>query len=298
MAVSAYSAEERGSSAADPGPFVNETWYSGTVPLDHADDIFYWWFESRQSPKDDPLVLWLTGGPGCASEIALFYENGPYHFDKADNKTLIHNEYSWNAHANLIYVDQPVGTGFSEAGITHLNTNEEEIAENMAKFIIAFLEKYPQLQGKDFYITGESYAGHYIPAISHNFIFKHKDDIKLNFKGMAIGNGLVDPYLQYPQYATFAKENGLIGEVEYIALKGAFGVCDAAIWTGIWPISLEVCQLGVEVILEDPLWPRFNVYDIRIPCEKPPLCYDMSPADDLMLAANAQTALGVTGRSW
>ena len=152
------------SSRENPGPFVNETWYSGTIPLDHSDDMFYWWFERRNSTKDDPLVLWLTGGPGCASEVALFFENGPYHFNN-DNKTLYHNPYSWNTNANLLYVDQPVGTGFSKAGITHMVTNEDEVAENMAKFMVAFLEKYPQLQGKDFYITGESYAGHYIPAI-------------------------------------------------------------------------------------------------------------------------------------
>jgi carboxypeptidase C (cathepsin A) len=65
----------------------------------------------------------------------------------------------------------------------------------MVQFMIKFLEKYPKLQGKDFYITGESYAGHYIPAIAHYFQFLHKDDLKINFKGLAIGNGLVDPYL-------------------------------------------------------------------------------------------------------
>ena len=71
-------ADTYGSSSIDPGPFVNETWYSGLVDLTHQDDMFYWWFESRNDPQNDPLVLWLTGGPGCASEIALFYENGPY----------------------------------------------------------------------------------------------------------------------------------------------------------------------------------------------------------------------------
>lgn len=95
----------------------------------------------------------------------------------------------------------------------------------MFKFMSRFLEKYPQLQGKDFYITGESYAGHYIPAISHNFMFKNKGGLKVNFKGMAIGNGLVDPYNQYPAYDTFAKENKLIGQAEYVVLEGVFKAC-------------------------------------------------------------------------
>ena len=63
------------------------------------------------------------------------------------------------------------------------------------------------------------------PAISHNLIFKNIDNLKVNFKGMAIGNGLVDPYLQYPQYDTFSKENKLIGEAEYLVLKGTFAGC-------------------------------------------------------------------------
>lgn len=137
-----------GSSAAEAGPFVNETWYSGLIDIDHednaADDIFYWWFESRSDPKNDPVVLWLTGGPGCASEIALFYENGPYKFEE-DGVTLKTNPSSWNSNANLIYVDQPVGTGFSHANPLHHVTNEDEISENMATFLIRFLEKYPQL---------------------------------------------------------------------------------------------------------------------------------------------------------
>ena len=56
--------------------------------------------------------MWLTGGPGCASEVALFYENGPYAFS-ADG-TLESNPYSWNEISNLLFVDQPIGTGFSK----------------------------------------------------------------------------------------------------------------------------------------------------------------------------------------
>ena len=189
------------SSKIQSGPFVNETWYSGLVDIDSSDDIFYWWFESKNAPDTDPLVLWLTGGPGCASEVALFFENGPYMFG-ADKKTLNGNAFSWNKKANLLYVDQPVGTGFSHAGLLHAKdqygrpvVNEDEVAENMATFLIKFIEKYPQFEGRDFFITGESYAGHYIPAISHNLIFKNKDKLKLNFKGMAIGNGLVSPLI-------------------------------------------------------------------------------------------------------
>jgi len=302
MGASAVMADSYGSSLKDAGPFVNETWYSGLVDIDHkadntVDDIFYWWFESRGDPKNDPVVLWLTGGPGCASEIALFYENGPYKFE-ADGKTLMNNPHAWNNRANLIYVDQPVGTGFSQADPLHHVTNEDEIAENMSTFLIRFLEKYPQLQGKDFYITGESYAGHYIPAISHYLLFKTKGDLKMNFKGMAIGNGLVDPYNQYPAYETFAYENKLIGAAQDVIMKEGLKGCQILIESGVWPVALEYCQIFVTSILGNPLAPAFNVYDIREKCDKPPLCYDMSPADNLLMKKDIKKLLGVEGRSW
>lgn len=68
--------------------------------------------------------------------------------------------------------------------------------------------------------------------------------------------------------------------------------------TGIWPLSMEVCNGGMETILGNPVAPAFNVYDIREKCEKPPLCYDMSPADNLLHEKATQEVLGVAGRGW
>merc|ERR1712178_269422 len=67
---------------------------------------FYWMFEATHKPRDAPVVMWLTGGPGCSSEVALFTENGPCSVNK-DGKTTTPNKHSWNRVANVIYVDQP-----------------------------------------------------------------------------------------------------------------------------------------------------------------------------------------------
>ena len=83
--------------------FLNEDFETGLVNITDGDDIFYWLFRSKEAPSLDPLVLWLTGGPGCASEIALFYENGPFKIE--NNMTLSPNENAWNKFANLLYVD-------------------------------------------------------------------------------------------------------------------------------------------------------------------------------------------------
>lgn len=88
----------------------------------------YWFFESRNAPSTDPVTLWMTGGPGCSSEVALFGENGPCSVNAAGNAT-IHNPYSWNAKSNLLYIDQPTGTGFSYGlGLDH---DEEQVGNDM-----------------------------------------------------------------------------------------------------------------------------------------------------------------------
>ncbi len=220
----------------------------------------------------------------------MFYENGPYTIN--NNLSLKNNPYSWNANSNLLFVDQPVGTGFSKcASIFDYDTNEDQIAATMKLFLDGFLEKNPEFKGRDFYITGESYAGHYIPALAYHFVKEiPPGSLGLNFKGIAIGNGWVDPYIQYPQYAEFAYENNLVDTEEYLALKTSFVECQRMINDPKenWLESLEYCQLTMAVILGNPLAPNFNVYDIRKKCDKPPLCYDLSNSDKFLNNATIQ----------
>ena len=185
-----------GVSAALKDPiFLDETQKTGLIPLADGDDMFYWLFKARNTAETAPLVIWLTGGPGCASEVALFYENGPFTIN--NDMSLSTNAQSWNEVANLLYVDQPVGTGFSKcSSIFHYESTEDEIAANMKTFLDGFLEANPEYKGRDFFITGESYAGHYIPAIAYHFVKEiPAGSLNLNFKGIAIGNGWVDPYI-------------------------------------------------------------------------------------------------------
>jgi len=282
-------------SKKDSKIFFGEDQESGVLDLGNGDDIFFWLFNSRSSPEIDPLVFWLTGGPGCSSELAIFYENGPYTIN--EDLTLKKNQFSWNNKANLIFIDQPVGTGFSKAkDPTHFARNEKMVAENFYRFLIKFYAKFPQFKSRSLYITGESYAGHYIPAIS-DFIIKNPDeDIKL--KGVAIGNGWVDPYEQYPAYAEFSKENNLISSLHFYALKAAMKVCQGLLNIGVWPIAFYECQLSSTSVLGIPLAPRFNVYDIRRKCDNPPLCYDFSLMDKFVAREDVRKELGVGNRKW
>jgi len=275
---------------------VNGSYANGT-------HLFFWMFEARSSPATDPLVLWLTGGPGCSSMLALFYENGPYTINS--DLSLKINPYSWNANANIIFLDQPVGTGFSYADSWwDYDTNEDEIAQDMYTFMQQFLLLFPQYAKLPFFVTGESYAGHYIPALSYRIMQGNQNQdgpVHINLQGLAIGNGWVDPYNQYPGYADFAYDNQLITDLEYEADKAACKVCQALVKSGAWLPAMEECNLYVEGVLLEigrTLGYRPNPYDVKIPCAVPPLCYDMSLLDELLSKAEVKQALGTTGHTW
>ncbi len=123
--------------------------------------MWFWFFEARNDPDSAPLALWLNGGPGCSSMIGLFQENGPCQFYNNDTTPSL-NPYSWNEYANMLYVDQPIGTGFSYG--TETVNGTVAAAPFVWKLIQAFFAQFPQYQCRDFGLFTESYGGHYGPG--------------------------------------------------------------------------------------------------------------------------------------
>jgi serine carboxypeptidase-like clade 4 len=132
-----------------------------------------------------------------------------------------------------MFVDQPVGTGFSHSrNPLDFVRNEAQVAQQLYDFLQAFFQKYPQLDGRPFYITGESYAGHYVPAISAKIVEENgkKQQPHINLKAMAIGNGLVEPLTQYGAYSDFMYSNGLVDEETHASVNDAYNTtCAPAI---------------------------------------------------------------------
>jgi len=256
--------------------------------------LFFWMFESRAAdPMKVPLVMWLTGGPGCSSELAVFYEQGPYRISKSGDISL--NPYSWNEYVNILFMDQPVGTGFSYADNNDAYCQDEDcVAEDLYEFLQHFFEAYPQYANLDFYVTGESYGGHYVPAISSK-IFTSTVGMKINMKGFAVGNGLTMPAIQYGQYTNFALDNKLISQSQHDSLQRKVDTCVSLINKGAKGMfaTLECNQIisGIQQIAG-----HFNVYDIRKPCVGS-LCYDFSPLDTLMAKQEVVQALNVSSKA-
>ena len=249
---------------------------------------------SRGDKDNDPLVIWLTGGPGCASELAVMYENGPWKINA--DLSLRKNPYSWNTNANIVFIDQPLGTGYSKGKLSDLDKNETAIAEDFYTFLTRFIDKYTEYVDRPMFITGESYAGHYIPRIS-SYILKQKNP-RINLLGAAIGNGWVDPYDQYPEYVTFALENKLISKNMADILANYMKSCQELIKDGEWEKAMEICNVITLPIVGPSIDPKFNPYDIRIKCEKPPLCYDFSNLDKFLKRSDVQAQMNTTGIKW
>ncbi|KAI3751531.1 hypothetical protein L2E82_22619 [Cichorium intybus] len=272
--------------------------HAGYYQIEHSIDaqMFYFYFESRNS-KHDPVVIWLTGGPGCSSELALFYENGP--FKIGDNLTLGWNDYGWDQASNLIYVDQPTGTGFSySSDKKDIRHDEQGVSDDLYDFLQAFFTEHPELVDNDFYITGESYAGHYIPAVAARVHQgnKNKEGIHINLKGFAIGNGLTDPAIQYKAYTDYALDMGIITESQSKRINLIVPVCEAAIklcgtdGTVSCMAAYLVCNTIFSSITS--IAGKINYYDIRKECIGS-LCYDFSAMETLLNKKPVREALGV-----
>lgn len=279
--------------------------YSGYYKLTTGDKhYFYWFFESRNQPATDPVVLWMTGGPGCSSEVALFGENGPCTVNENGTDT-INNPYSWNTKANMIYIDQPAGTGFSYGkGMDH---NETGVAQDMYDFLQQFMKSHKKYANLPFYAVGESYAGHYVPAVTHK-IWQNNNNlptgaVTINLKGTSVGNGLTDPLIQYDYYKEMAastNDHAPLKNLTIDLMKAATPAC--LIGIAACQNSTIACLPAIELCNNGLLIPYtltgLNPYDMRIQCAKPPLCYDFSNVGTYLARPEVQKTLGVTGRKW
>lgn len=197
---------------------INFTQYSGYLPVEDSDSpnkfLHYWFLESQSSPKDDPVLLWLNGGPGCSSMLGLFTELGPFLIND-DGKTLRLNPYSWNKNANVLFLESPSSVGFSYSKAIINFYSDDITAKQNHNALRAFMKKFPQYSNNSLYMSGESYAGVYLPTLGQ-LVDK---DRSLNLKGIAIGNGFLDAAKLKDSLIFFSYHHGFAGETSWNNLK-------------------------------------------------------------------------------
>ncbi|KAF3956590.1 hypothetical protein CMV_018292 [Castanea mollissima] len=172
--------------------------YAGYITVDSKAGraLFYYFVESPKNSATKPLVLWLNGGPGCSSlGYGAMEELGPFRVN-SDGKTLFRNDYAWNSVANVIFLESPAGVGFSYSNTSsdYSKSGDTKTAEDSYTFLVNWLERFPEYKNRDFFLAGESYAGHYVPQLAHTILSKNKNKNQtvINLKGIAIGNAWID----------------------------------------------------------------------------------------------------------
>ncbi len=194
--------------------FANTPSYSGYFTVNKAfnSNMFFVYTEAEDDAPDTPVVLWLNGGPGLSSLHGFFLENGP--FKIVDNQ-LVKNEFSWHRKAHMLYIDNPIGSGFSfTENPKGYSTDQASISANLYSALVQFFTLFPTLKSRKFYLSGQSYAAKYIPPLG---ILIHQKNRKfpqqqINFKGVMLGNGFWDPYSQIV-FSEFYYQLGLVDNI-------------------------------------------------------------------------------------
>lgn len=184
------------------------------------------------------------------------------------------NPYSWARNANVIWLDQPTGTGFSFGSPADTDYNETNVGENIYWFLQVFLNKHSEYQNREFFLTGESYGGHYVPAAAHYIREMNQKNPVINLQGLAIGNSLTNGLIQYAHYQDMNDNRyniTLLTDVEVEQMKDDSVECIELTRECLIPPKNETfCLLGVDcwdTKLVQPLSKaNRNNYDIREPC--------------------------------
>ncbi|KAI5460094.1 Alpha/Beta hydrolase protein [Mariannaea sp. PMI_226] len=171
-------------------PFDIGESYAGLLPISESPHetrkLYFWFFPSTNPKAGDDVLIWLNGGPGCSSLSGMLTENGPFLWQQG-TLSPVPNSYSWTNLTNVIWVEQPVGVGFSQ-GKPNI-TNEAELGREFTGFWRNFIKTF-ELEGATTYISGESYAGYYVPYIANAFI-EENDDKYFKLGGVAINDPII-----------------------------------------------------------------------------------------------------------
>ncbi|KAH8059708.1 serine carboxypeptidase [Aureococcus anophagefferens] len=187
--------------------------HAGFLTLDSKafSNTYFVYSPARNGQADAPILLWLQGGPGASSLFGLFTEIGPFDIDA--KMEVISRDIHWNEDHHLLVLDNPLGTGFSFTNdLAAMATDEDMVGAALLEALTQFFALFPDLRTNDFYVTGESYAGKYVPACAYAIHGANAGNAAapINLRGIAIGDGAFDPSGQFYNFGELLYYSGMV----------------------------------------------------------------------------------------
>ncbi|OAY78780.1 Serine carboxypeptidase-like 35 [Ananas comosus] len=249
-----------------PGqPAASFRHYAGYVDVGPGEEkaLFYWFFEAQERPEEKPLLLWLNGGPGCSS---------------------VAYGAALELAANLLFVEAPVGVGFS---YTNRTSDLKELGDNVTaqdsyRFLLNWFTKYPNLKSHDFYIAGESYAGHYVPQLAQLIYEENKKATKdkyINLKGFMIGNAVLNDATDQLGMVEYAWSHAIISDELYSTVRKE---CDSFKEEAEGGKPRKGCSPAVKAFLQ--AYDDIDIYSIYTPVCLSSLSQSPRGSSDLLAA--------------
>jgi len=282
------------SAISNDDPFLGDDFTADFLPIDKTNKykLFFWLFKSRDKSPYAPLVIFLNGGPGSSGEEVVLMENGPFRIN--NDLTLRKNLDSYINTADVMYLDQPIGTGYSVCNDTsRIPKNQAQAATDLAYFFNEFYEKYANYKGRRTFFTGQSFAGHYIPGLVPTLI---KTVPHMNVKGVSVGNGAISiaAYAKNNIWPKFALARDIIGNIGYVIGGIQNWLCGKLINMGMINIfSALICSSAMNI----PINGR-NRYDYTTTCKYEPDCYDFRNVSAFLKQTSIEKILRTEGMKW
>lgn len=244
-----------------PGMFFKPNYrqWSGYLKASPGKFLHYWFVTSQRDPLQDPLVLWLNGGPGCSSLDGFLSENGPFHVND-DGATLYENKFSWNKIANILYLEAPAGVGYSFSDDQKYKTDDDQVADDNYLALQSFFVKFPNFTRNEFFIFGESYGGIYAPTLGLRVA---TGSAPINFKGFAVGNGITSFALNDQSLIYFGYYHGLFGDGLWHDLNT--NCCDNT-GCNFYNSSVDSCRTSVNIAFRIIYETGLNEYALYLAC--------------------------------
>ena len=253
--------------------------YSGYLPADAAETVLlhYWFVTSTGNPATDPVAVWMNGGPGASSLEGFLTELGPFYLNGSMTPdgvpTLVDNPYAWTTVSSIIFLEQPAGVGFSYAKNGSVASDDYIQSQNTYGFLLAFFKAYPEYAKNDFFLTGESYAGIYVPTLANRIVDGNAaGQPYINLKGIAVGDGCTGS-----RVGTCGEGPDVEAANTYIAVEQLHGHAmisgaaydNVSALCGDWKSPSDTCLTTARAAVRSV--GRYDVYDIYHQC------YDSAP---------------------